>query len=1799
MERVESVSKVAVPGASELPARMAGRPFGFDEAGRPLDRTKGNIVVATVAYMLECVAQRAAQSLPADTSAGEREARIAQAKADALDQLVARLNLAIGDPRYQVTGDYLLDEGNAYSVEFDAFLSEICRDIYGEARFHFNRGARSIPPAVVALGRPLSLRQVYSLLPRFAAKFAATEFRVGRVNTDSAVIQWYAANDLAQLPPALHRLFLDYSCQYIQGTFSSIPQVHSGLPPANIREMRCQLRGDECCEWEFTWQKPEPRRVFSLAALGERLLARRKETAPGSLPAWEESWGDEIYAYPAPAPVPEQELPALPAHLEGPPFGADKTGRPIRQITGVVLLAAVWQMQDYVGRRVEQELPADLSPQERQARIAQARSAALDELVQRLNAVITDPAYHVSRDYLLNEDNYYSHEFNLYLNEYARQISGDPAFHFHRGLRSVPRAFRQLGRPLPLRQVYELLPRLAARITDADIRVASTMPNSAVVQWYPERQLQQLPPALHRRYIHMACPAYQGVLAMLPRTHSNLPMARIKETHCLLRGDDHCAWEFTWQLPKPRLGLEVWGGLTISALMLLYTLWRGPGWEWLSWVAILLPVTVGWFLFQSKVLAYDRDRHARLLLEQRDQAETQYDGLQQAHANLQMANVTLQHRVSELTALHEIGLTLSATLDLEGLLEKSLQAVTNHLGFDRAMIFLVDEERRVLTGGRIIGGTPEMAALMRQLAVSLDDDESFLAQIVRSGQPRLVSDQRQVKEARAHKYLQALQTSAFLAVPLITHGQPVGLLGVDNARTGRPLPENARDLLFTVGAQISSAVESARLYQTLEQRVAARVAELATVNAVGQALASELELNTLIALIGEQMRQIFKADVVYIALHDRKTNMIHFPYVFGEEQASIPFGQGLTSKVLETGQPLLINQGFAYRQTELGVTPLGVPAKSYLGVPILAGKQTIGVLSVQSTQEEDRFSESDLRLLSTIAANVGAAIENTRLFAEVNSQKQYSEMLVQASPVAIVTSDLDARVTSWNPAAEKLFGYTAAEALGQIVDDLVAREESVRAEAQAYSAQATLIRLHAITRRTRKDGSLVDVELFAVPVVLGGRQLGAIAIYHDLSELKQAEAAIRESERRLADIINFLPDATLVIDQEGKVIAWNRALEEMTGIKASDMLGQGNYAYALPFYGERRPLLIDLVLLPQAEFEQRYTHIQRQGSILIGEAYVPNLPGGGAYLFGTASALYDSQGKVVGAIQIMRDITERKQAEEELQRAKEAAEAATQAKSAFLAMMSHEIRTPMNAIIGMSGLLLDTPLNAEQREFAETVRSSGDALLTIINDILDFSKIEAGKMELEEQPFDLRECVESALDLLKMKAAEKGLELAYQMDADVPPVIVGDVTRLRQILVNLLGNAVKFTEQGEVVISVACLRLDSGQGSVLRERLTEHAPRTTELMPMYELHFAVKDTGIGIPPDRLDHLFQAFSQVDTTTTRRYGGTGLGLAISKRLAEMMGGTVWAESAGVPGQGSTFHFTIIAQAAPELRARPYLAGEQPQLRGKRLLIVDDNATNRRILVLQTRAWGLVVRDTASPQEALEWLRRGDPFDLAILDMRMLEMDGLTLAAEIRKLRDAVTLPLILCTSLSLNEMAGETAVFAASLTKPIRPSALFDALMGVFATQPQVAEKVAPAKPRLDAEMAARHPLRILLAEDNAVNQKLALRLLAQMGYRADVAANGLEAIQALERQPYDVILMDVQMPDMDGLEATREICARRPRAQRPRIIAMTANVMQGDREMCLEAGMDDYLGKPIRVEELVAALRECPPLPETQ
>jgi PAS domain S-box-containing protein len=758
---------------------------------------------------------------------------------------------------------------------------------------------------------------------------------------------------------------------------------------------------------------------------------------------------------------------------------------------------------------------------------------------------------------------------------------------------------------------------------------------------------------------------------------------------------------------------------------------------------------------------------------------------------------------------------------------------------------------------------------------------------------------------------------------------------------------------------------------------------------------------------------------------------------------------------------------------------------------------------------------------------------------ELQRQKRYFEAVLQLSPTAIVTVDETFHVTSWNPAAEELFGYTAEEATGRFIDDLVASSPDLRNEATSMNeAGAEGQRARSITRRTRKDGSLVDVEVVAGPVYVGEERVGHSVIYHDISE-------IQRQRRYYEALVQASPVAVVLVDVDGDTVkAWNAAAERLFGYTADEAIGRSIDGLVAAHEGMR------------AESAD-YGRQQRAGESIHGVTRRHRKDGSliDVELLGVPVVL---GGELVAHYVIYHDITD-------LQQARRDAEAATRAKSAFLATMSHEIRTPLNAVIGMTGLLLDTPLTAEQRGFAEVVRGSGDALLGVINDILDFSKIEAGRLELERAPFDLRECVESALELVAAAVAKKGLDIAYEMDPGVPAAVFGDVTRLRQVIINLLTNAVKFTEEGEVVLTVSAQQLEGADDG------------------RFHLQFAVRDTGIGVPEGRMGSLFDSFSQVDPSTTRRYGGTGLGLAISRRLAEAMGGRMWAESR--VGQGSTFHFTIQAEASPTA-ARAYERRRTPQLEGRRVLIVDDNATNRQILTRQTQVWGMLPHDTASPGKALEWIRRADPFDVAILDMQMPEMDGLELAREIRRHRDAERLPLIMLTSLGRPDGGSPEVDFAAYLTKPIKPSQLYDTLLEVFGAA--IGEDQ-PMEPIPEERLADRPPLRILVVEDNAVNQQLALLLLEKAGYRADVAANGVEALEALERQPYDIVLMDVEMPEMDGLEATRRIHQQWPKDRRPHIIAVTANAMEGERELCLQAGMDDYITKPIRPEILTKAL----------
>ncbi len=547
--------------------------------------------------------------------------------------------------------------------------------------------------------------------------------------------------------------------------------------------------------------------------------------------------------------------------------------------------------------------------------------------------------------------------------------------------------------------------------------------------------------------------------------------------------------------------------------------------------------------------------------------------------------------------------------------------------------------------------------------------------------------------------------------------------------------------------------------------------------------------------------------------------------------------------------------------------------------------------------------------------------------------------------------------------------------------------------------------------------------------------------------------------------------------------------------------------------------------------------------------------------------------RLAGSLQLKRRLEELTRRHQELTDDCRKAEANSRAKSDFLATMSHEIRTPMNGVIAMTGLLMETSLTADQRGYLETIYNSSESLLSIINDILDFSKIEAGKMELEQREFDLRGCIEESLDLLAPRALDKQLDLAYEAMDAIPAQVEGDAQRLRQVLVNLVGNALKFTERGGVVVSVETL-----------------APPATEAENprLLRLHFAVRDTGIGIQPDRLARLFRPFSQADVSTSRKYGGTGLGLVISRRLVELMGGRMWAES--VPGEGSTFHFTA-GLAVREGSAPPAHAKRQLSLAGLKILILEDNPTVRNLYYEQCRRWGMQPQAVENSAQALALFRQGLSFDLALVDATLPGPDGAAVAAEMQKFPAAAMMPVVLLASLGKKDGGANEArlMFSHTVNKPVRPAQLCAVLERALLS-PRV--PVGPAEPpSAGVLLATQLPLRILVVDDNVINQKVAVRLLQQLGYQPTVAGDGRKAVAALEQQPFDLVFMDVMMPEMDGLEATRFIRKRQMGGghknfqSRIIICAMTASAIVGDRDKCIAAGMDDYLSKPVRPKEV--------------
>jgi polar amino acid transport system substrate-binding protein len=820
--------------------------------------------------------------------------------------------------------------------------------------------------------------------------------------------------------------------------------------------------------------------------------------------------------------------------------------------------------------------------------------------------------------------------------------------------------------------------------------------------------------------------------------------------------------------------------------------------------------------------------------------------------------------------------------------------------------------------------------------------------------------------------------------------------------------------------------------------------------------------------------------------------------------------------------------------------------------------------------------------------------------AELRQQKNFIETVINSIPDAISIIEIDTgRVVKANDAFAAEVGLPHDRIKGrfcyELTHDLSEMCAPPHHECPMFNTRETGQK-HVVEHvHETADGNELHVEVSTFPIKEDdGAIKQVVHVARDITERKIAEEKIKNSEKSLAQIIDFLPDPTWVIDNDGQVVRWNRAMEKLLGISAGDMVGKGDYEYALPFYGERRPVLIDLVKEWNPAYEEKYIAVKKIDENLVAESYHPELGDGGLYLSATAGLLYNAAGEITGAIESLRDITERKQMEGELIEAKQAADEANQAKGDFLANMSHEIRTPMNAVIGMSHLALKTDLTAKQSDYLNKIQSSANNLLGIINDILDFSKIEAGKMDMEAVDFNLDDVLDNLANLVTVKAREKEeLEVLFAPAGDVPRNLVGDPLRLGQVLTNLANNAVKFTASGEIVVTI--------------DKVKQKDDRVT-------LQFSVSDSGIGMTAEQMGKLFQSFSQADTSTTRQYGGTGLGLAISKNLVALMGGEIWVESQ--KGEGTTFIFTANFGLGKEKAHRQSTLSTD--LRGLKVLVVDDNATSRAILKDLLESLSFSVSLCASGEEAITEIEnavRNGPFELVMMDWKMPGMDGIETATRIKSHPDLAKKPAIILVTAYGREgvmQKADKAGLDGFLLKPVNPSVLFDAIMQAFGREVVVPSGIR--EPHKDADPLNKFSgVQILLVEDNEINQQVAREILEGAGIRVTLANNGQEAVEAVKNASFDTVLMDIQMPVMDGYTATRKIREwqggklkaeggsekaedrdRLPvtRDQRPvPIIAMTAHAMAGDEAKSLEAGMDDHITKPIEPDQLFTVLHK--------
>jgi len=875
----------------------------------------------------------------------------------------------------------------------------------------------------------------------------------------------------------------------------------------------------------------------------------------------------------------------------------------------------------------------------------------------------------------------------------------------------------------------------------------------------------------------------------------------------------------------------------------------------------------------------------------------------------------------------------------------------------------------------------------------------------------------------------------------------------------------------------------------------------------------------------------------------------------GTRRLAFDWGQGIPGQVWAQSEPRW--QRSLGKEDEDPRVPLlrNLNLNTSIAFPIVSGAEVKGVVEFLNNDVHPP-SPDLLAVFSVLGSQIGHFVERRRAVEALQDNELRFRLILDSASDAFFALDVEGAVTSWNTQAEDIFGWSREEALAKHWVDLVLapdERDRHRAELKWFVAtgESALCCHRVEVLAARRSGETFPAELTISPIRLGTVHVFSCFL-RDITERKQADQALRNSESLYHSLVETLPLNVFRKDREGRFTFVNRLFCGTSGKLPAELLGRTDFDFYPPELARKYREDDQKVMASRAVIDVVESHQKPSGETI--------------YVQVIKTPVYDSRDQVIGTQAIFWDVTDRLRTEEATRKAREAAESANRAKSAFLATMSHEIRTPMNAIIGMTELVLDTELTGEQREYLELARKSADSLLTIINDVLDFSKVEAGKLDLDVSEFGFRDTLGDLLASLAPRAHQKGLELACHVAADVPDRLEGDSLRLCQIITNLVGNALKFTEVGEIIVDVAA-----------RDRDDKNV----------QLHVTVTDTGIGIPAEKREAIFDAFSQADGSTTRKYGGTGLGLAIARRLVEIMGGKLWVESE--VGKGSKFQFTALLGHQPDAAHRPHVVAT-PLMHGLPVLVVDDNATNRRILEETLLGWQMRPTLVDSGPAALEALDKaladGEPFPLALIDVHMPGMDGFELAEHIRRQPSLNSLNLMMLTSGGQQGDAARRRELgvAGAFIKPVKQADLYKAIMQTLGMP--LLEDDANSGAAAVAASPVGAGYRILVAEDNLVNQRLAVRLLQKRGHHPTVANNGQDALDCLAAERYDLVLMDVQMPVMDGFETTAAIREReRPGGTRLPIVAMTAYAMKGDRDRCLAAGMDAYISKPVRAREL--------------